>query len=135
MSLAARVVQQRLRAGEATRWVVRGSSMWPAIPDGSEVEVTPCAAADLREGDLVAYARRDEVIVHRLILRGPNALTLRGDSLDLADPPVPLADVLGRARVMRRSPLRWTRPSRPKALGAARAALAWLRRVAHPFTP
>ncbi len=135
MTLAARVVIASLRAGEGVRWTVRGASMWPVIPDGSEVEVTPCAADALRVGDLGAYARGDTVVVHRLVGRRDGALRFRGDSLGRDDAPVLPEDVLGRAVVRRRAPLRWSRPRRAKLLGAARAALAWLRSVAQPSAP
>lgn len=132
MTLAARAIIASLRAGQPVRWTVRGASMWPAIPDGSEVEVTPCGADALRPGDLAAYARGDTVVVHRLVgLRG-DALRFRGDSLGREDAPVPRGDVLGRAALTRRAPLRWSRPRRAKLLGAARAALAWLRSLAQP---
>jgi hypothetical protein len=132
VTLAARVVVASLRAGQPVRWTVRGASMWPAIPDGSEVEVVPCPAAALRPGDVAAYARGDTVVVHRLVGRGDGALRFRGDSLAREDAPVPPGDVLGRASVLRRAPLRWSRPRRAKVLGAARAALAWLRALAQP---
>lgn len=135
MSLAARVVIASLRAGERVRWIVRGASMWPAIPDGSEVEVTPCAADALRAGDLGAYARGETVVVHRLVGWRDGALRFRGDSLGREDAPVRPDEVLGRAVVRRRAPLRWSRPRRAKLLGAARAALAWLRAVAQPSVP
>lgn len=135
MTLAARVVIASLRAGQAVRWTVRGASMWPAIPDGSEVEVVPCPPAALRPGDVAAYARGDTVVVHRLVGRGDGALRFRGDSLAREDAPVPPGDVLGRASVLRRAPLRWSRPRRAKVLGAARAALAWLRALAQPSVP
>jgi hypothetical protein len=135
VTLAARVIAASLRAGERVRWTVRGASMWPAIPDGSEVEVMPCAADALRPGDIAAYARGDTVVVHRLLGRRDGALRFRGDSLGREDAPVRPDDVLGRAVVLRRAPLRWSRPRRARLLGAARAALAWLRAMAQPSAP
>jgi hypothetical protein len=135
VTLAARVVIASLRAGERVRWTVRGASMWPAIPDGSEVEVMPCAADALHVGDLGAFARGETVVVHRLVGRRDGALRFQGDSLGREDAPVSPGDVLGRAVVKRRAPLRWSRPRRAKLLGAARAALAWLRAVAQPSVP
>jgi len=127
-ALAARVVVATLREGNSARWVVRGGSMWPAVPDGSEVEVTPCDAASLARGEIAAFARGDDVVVvHRLIARRAGALVFRGDSLRRADAVVAPGDVLGRARVIRRAPLRLSRPRRAKLLGAARFALEWLR--------
>lgn len=125
--LAARVILAALREGRAARWVVRGGSMWPAIPDGSEVEVTPCDPMSLREREICAFARGDAVIVHRVIGRRAGALRFRGDSLARDDGWVPLGDVLGRAVVTRRAPLRFTRPRRAKLRGLARIALEWLR--------
>lgn len=132
MSLAVKAIVAALRDGQTVRWVVRGGSMWPAIPDGSEVEVTPCAAGDLRVGEVAAFCRGESLVVHRVIARAGGGLRFRGDSLRRDDGAVAAGDVLGRAKVLRRAPLRWTRPRRDKLLGAARAALEWLRARAQP---
>ncbi|MEZ4392508.1 MAG: S24/S26 family peptidase [Polyangiales bacterium] len=132
MSLAVRAIVAALRDGQTVRWVVRGGSMWPAIPDGSEVEVTPCAASDLRVGEVAAFCRGGALVVHRVIARSGDGLRFRGDSLRRDDGLVPPGEVLGRAKVLRRARLRWTRPRRDKLLGAARAALEWLRAHAQP---
>ncbi|MFO0624688.1 MAG: S24/S26 family peptidase [Polyangiales bacterium] len=124
-----------LRAGAPIRWTVRGASMWPAIPDGSEVEVTPCAADALRAGEVAAYARGDTVVVHRFVGWREGALRFQGDSLLREDAPVPPGDVLGRASVRRRAKVGWTWPRRTRMLGATRAALAWLRSLAQPSGP
>lgn len=130
-ALAARVIVATLREGRAARWVVRGGSMWPAVPDGSEVEVTPCDPMTLRPGEVAAFARGDALIVHRVIARGDGALRFRGDSLARDDGWVPAGDVLGRARVIARGPLRLSRPRRAKLRGALRFALEWWRAKKH----
>lgn len=129
--LAVRVLLATLREGRAARWVVRGVSMWPAVPDGSEVEVTPCDPGTLRAGELAAFARREAITVHRVIARRGERLVLRGDALARDDGEVPPADVLGRAVVTRRARLGWA-PRRVMLRGAARFALEWLRAKAQP---
>lgn len=130
--LAARVILATLREGRAARWVVRGGSMWPAVPDGSEVLVTPCDPMSLREGEIAAFARGPAVVVHRVIARRPGALRFRGDTFAGDDGWVPLGDVLGRAAVTRRGPLGWALPGRAKLRGLARAAREWLRARGQP---
>ena len=55
MDLAARMVIELLRDGQPARFVARGGSMWPAVRDGSVIEVTPCPADQLRPGELGAF--------------------------------------------------------------------------------
>lgn len=107
---------------------MRGASMWPAAPEGSLLAVTPCAPGALRPGDLVTFRRRDTVVTHRVVAvraRGDAIANVEviawGDSLLRPDPPIPAADVLGRAAVLRRGPT-LLRPARGPA-AAARASL------------
>lgn len=132
MSLAVKALLASLREGQTLRWTVRGASMWPVIPDGSEIEVSPCTEAPLRVGEIGAFHRRGTIVVHRVIAARGGALRFRGDSLLRDDGEVEASEVLGRVRVIRRARPRWTPPRLPKLLGAARAALEWLRSLRPP---
>jgi hypothetical protein len=46
--------------------VLRGSSMWPAAPEGSLLAVTPCPAAALVAGEMVTFKIGDRIITHRV---------------------------------------------------------------------
>jgi hypothetical protein len=132
----ATVIVELLRSGRSVQFRARGSSMWPSIPSGSRVEVTPCAAAELEIGELAAFERRGEVVVHRVQGKSPEGVFFAGDSRETSDGCVSQTDVLGRARVVTRRRLRpripsvwhiralWRALLRPRASRLAE----WLRR-------
>lgn len=110
------LIANLLAGGYHVRITALGSSMEPAISSGSIVELAPVDAGELRHDDVIAYQTAGGVRVHRVreIARNPcghasgregrtrpssAALVFycRGDNLPLADPPVPSAEVLGRA--------------------------------------
>ncbi len=127
MDLGPRMLIELLREGQTVRFTARGGSMWPAVRDGSLVEVTPCAASTLCEGELGAYEGAVGVVVHRYVGRRGESLVFRGDARP-ADEVVSEARVLGRARVVTSPPWRLGAPSMRHAEMAARAARTWLRR-------
>jgi hypothetical protein len=107
----ARVIIELLRSGQSVQFRARGSSMWPSIPSGSRVEVTPCAAAELEIGELAAFERRGEIVVHRVHGKSPEGVFFAGDSRETSDGCIAETDVLGRARVLARRRLRLRIPS------------------------
>ena len=82
--------------------VVRGSSMEPAIPLGSVVEVARVQPSDLRLGDVVTLKEENGTLVsHRItgIVQTPEGLQLRtkGDANGTPDPVLaPASAVVGR---------------------------------------
>lgn len=129
-----------LRAGETVRFVARGTSMWPSIRDGATVEVVPCPARELRTGDVGAFEREGQVVVHRVLATMGERLRFAGDGLRMADGIVCSEQVLGRARVIRQPALHARWPSRRHAAVMARLAMrgaaiayvrgdAWRRRM------
>lgn len=118
---SARLIIELLRAGRPVRFRARGGSMWPAIPGGSLIEVTPCAGRVPGAGELCAFERDGSVVVHRVVQETPDGLELRGDALARSDDEVPRADVLGHARVIERRALRLRLPRAHDAQLAARA--------------
>ena len=125
----ARVIVELARAGKAVSFVARGGSMWPAIRSGAVVEIVPCDPRALAVGELAAYEREGAVVVHRVVRRAGGSLRFHGDALASPDRDVPLARVLGRARVVkqRRLRLRW-----PTALHLVRSLRALERRLTRP---
>jgi signal peptidase len=106
-SLKLALVADTLRQFSEVRFVVRGTSMLPAIYPGDCLTVKSFGAAAPRRGDIVLSRRAGEFRVHRIvaILEGRPAtlFVLRGDALTGDDPPVPARDLLGRVTsIMRR---------------------------------
>lgn len=127
---AARVIIELLRSGQAVEFRARGRSMWPAIPSGSRVEITPCAPAELEVGELAAFERSGQVVVHRVQRKSGAGIHFAGDSRAAADGCIAAADVLGRARVIARRPLRLRMPNLWHLRWLWRAALRGLGRGA-----
>lgn len=121
--LPERVVIDALRGGAPARVVVRGGSMWPAVRDGALVEITPTPWRALAPGDLAAFVRRDQLVVHRVVSAHREGLRCQGDALAHDDGLVAPADVLGVARVLAQPPLRLRAPTLAEAS-------RWLRGVA-----
>jgi phage repressor protein C with HTH and peptisase S24 domain len=113
-----------LRAAEPVRFRARGGSMWPAIPGGSLVEVTP--GAPRSAGELVAFERAGRVVLHRVLRITAEGVVAQGDALEQADGMILHEHVLGTARVIERRGLRWRRPSVSELRVVLRAAWRWL---------
>lgn len=108
-----------------------GRSMEPTIPSGAEVLLR--CPADEAVGSVVAVARGDLVIVHRIVARAADGrwLLTRGDAHALPDPPLVAADALiGSVVKVRRGDDLADLPPAPSslgrrlALGVSRLALA-----------
>lgn len=108
--------------------VVRGASMWPAMPDGSWLTVTPCEALRLRRDEVVMFRVNDTIVSHRVVdVRRDGTVLTWGDSLQRLDPPIDPKDVFGRAVLCKKSPVLGRAFQRGIAL---RWSLACLRRAA-----
>jgi Peptidase S24-like len=102
---SARLIIELLRAGETVQFRARGQSMWPAIPSGSRIEVVPGSIAKLRVGQVAAFERAGQVVVHRVERVGPDGVHFGGDALGRGDGRIAPEQVLGRVRVLERRPL------------------------------
>jgi signal peptidase len=115
-----RLIVETLREGKPIRFVARGASMWPAIPDGSLVEAVPCSWDRLSPGNIGVFEGASGVVVHRVRSVRTGAVEFAGDALGGPDELVAAARVLGRARVISRRPLRLRVPTRRHLQLAAR---------------
>jgi len=88
--------EQGLKSGLLLRLRVSGESMAPFLRSGDFVVVRAMDASRLRRGDLVVVQREGQWVTHRLIGTSCRGWRLRGDNLDLADPPVDEAEIAGR---------------------------------------
>lgn len=111
----ARMIIELLRSGQSVSFRARGSSMWPAIPSGSRIEVQPCGVSELEVGQIAAFERAGRVVVHRVESITPEGVRFAGDGLERGDGIVAPEQVLGRARVLERRAIRWRLP-RPSEL-------------------
>ena len=85
------------RRGRPFLFQAWGRSMWPLIPPGTTVEVTPCRPDEIRRGDVVmTRVAPDNGLLHRVVELRPGWVVTRGDWHDADDAPVRAQDVLGR---------------------------------------
>lgn len=93
---------ERLRSGQAILFKPQGTSMDPAIADGTIVMVDPLSRPPLPgEVVLARDALRPRYVLHRVSAVRGNRLYLWGDNVDRGDGWFALDDVLGLARVPR----------------------------------
>lgn len=100
-----------------------GVSMRPTIEPGQMVRLR--CTDQLSIGNIVAVARGEEVIVHRLVASSPHWLLFRGDANMLPD--APLFDsiaVIGLVESVRQSGGEFSPPAQHRPSAAARAATA-----------
>ena len=93
-------VREALAQKRTVTFTVRGDSMAPALQDGDQVEIIPADPSQLRPGELVTYVAGNQIITHRLVRVEEAAVITRGDNRGQDDPPVPLKQVLGKARLL-----------------------------------
>jgi len=74
---------------------VTGSSMLPAIWPGDVVTIAERHLADVRPGEVAAFARGGRLFVHRVVSIDGDHLVTQGDTVPSADAPVSPADLLG----------------------------------------
>src|SRR5262249_5841110 len=85
---------------------MRGTSMWPAVPEGSLIAVFPCPTGELRRGDLVTFRRGGSIVTHRVVrVDERGRVRAWGDSLATPDAWLEPPDVLGRGLVLERGSL------------------------------
>ena len=89
-------LRELLAAGHGARFRAEGDSMHPVIRDGDYVRVVPCAASELRRGDIILAATARGLTAHRIVRISRRGIITRGDNSLRSDPPVEVADVLGR---------------------------------------
>ena len=128
-----------LRGGERNERFLafRGSSMEPTLCAGQMLEIASCALDQARLGDVIAFRKAgwDEVVVHRVIGRGPHGLRTCGDSNEGEDPWLVRAEELaGRVvaawRGSRRTVVAGGRLGQLRVLGLrARGQMMWMARV------
>ncbi|MBP3483123.1 MAG: S24/S26 family peptidase [Alistipes sp.] len=73
-------VEEMIADGQNVVMRVKGHSMRPFIRDGrTRVQLSPCDADSVRKGDIVLFRYRGHHVMHRIIARSGDRLTLAGD--------------------------------------------------------
>lgn len=96
------LVAEGVRAGETVLTRVRGTSMLPLLPPGTECAVQTARPEDLRIGEVVCFRTDADLVVHRLVARVPGGsdgstmFLCKGDNLSTFDPPFGTEALVGR---------------------------------------
>jgi len=72
-----------------------GFCMGPVIVDGATVQVQSRRLADVKKHDIMAYFIDSKLLVHRVLDRTGDFLTMRGDSESSEKHQISFSDVLG----------------------------------------
>jgi signal peptidase I len=95
---------EKFRSQRSVFICVEGRSMWPSIRPRDIVFVQRAQMNQVSAGHIVAFAREDRVIIHRVLSKMQKSgtsnreevLLTKGDALDGADFPVSSEELLGR---------------------------------------
>lgn len=121
---ALELVLEALERGHPQRMRALGSSMWPAIPGGAWVELSPKGAAPLEPLEVVALSSRSgRFLIHRVRgVRADGAVLLMGDHCPAPDGWFSADEVMARV-------LRMDTGSGWQAVGLPRPTASFLRRA------
>lgn len=100
------VLEDLLREGHAARFQADGDSMHPTIRAGDTVEILRVPLDSLHPGDVILTRAPRGLTVHRIVRIDGESATTRGDNAAADDPPVALAEVLGRVVAVYRDGVR-----------------------------
>jgi len=124
-----------LSAGHEARFRASGDSMYPSICSGDYLHIAPCAASDLRRGDVVLAATERGLTAHRIVrirVRGGALQVItRGDNALRSDRPVEPEQILG--RVVHIDRCTNVRKSLPESATMMRFAAVLVRRLRSRF--
>ena len=94
-------VESEIAEGHSVRFRLKGVSMYPLIRgDKDEVVLSPCSTKDLKAMDVVLFRYRGRHLLHRIIRREGNVLTIKGDGSYVAEEECTVDDVVGKVRAI-----------------------------------
>jgi hypothetical protein len=82
-----------------------GGCMRPWIWPNGKLHVEPCSINELRFGDIAVWFDGRQMVSHRVVEIGADALATRGDSSAVVDAPVHPPQLLGRAVRFTKGPI------------------------------
>jgi signal peptidase I len=120
--------------GAAARMRVAGGSMHPTLRDGDVVLIEPLGRC--QRGDVVVAKLDGRIVMHRVVSVDADRVQLRGDNRVECDPPIALADVIGRVTRVERDGREASVPRAAVMVTLrrwARMLKAWARRSGTPL--
>ncbi len=114
-------VEREISEGRNVRFRVKGTSMTPLLRNGrDEVVLRPCRTDELKPMDVVLFRYKGNHVLHRIIRRQGEQLTIQGDGICATYEECKTDDVIGivhnvirpSGKVISTSSLRWRLQSR-----------------------
>ena len=89
-------VEKLISQGESVEIFVKGRSMTPYLRDGvDKVALSPIEPSVLKKGDIVLFSYLGNYLLHRIIKRKENVLTIQGDGNIKTREEVLLSEIIG----------------------------------------
>jgi hypothetical protein len=96
------IITAVLSDGKLARFEAGGDSMFPVIRSGDRLLVEPARIGELHAGDVVLAKQDRGLTAHRVVGVLGETIITRGDNCDANDPPLAMAQLLGRVRSIER---------------------------------
>ncbi len=92
-------VESEIAEGRSVRFRSKGVSMYPFIRGGKdEIVLSPCSKEELKPMDVILFRYEGKHILHRIIRKNDNQLTIKGDGSYNAKETCTVDDVVGRVQ-------------------------------------
>jgi hypothetical protein len=95
------MVQTALLNGQEITITANGWSMFPCLRPSDVVKIHPTPFSELKFGDIIAFQRKHQLIVHRYVAHN----TTQGDSCLRADEPITEKNYIGKISAFQRDKL------------------------------
>ena len=94
-------VETEIAEGRSVQFRLKGISMYPLIRGGKdEILVSPCSSEELAPMDVVLFRYQRRHVLHRIIRREGNWLTIQGDGSYVAKETCTVDDVIGKVQAI-----------------------------------
>ncbi len=74
-------VEEEIAEGKSVSLRVKGKSMTPTLHEGDIITLIPVNQHKLKIGDVVLFTYKNNFLLHRIICKKKNKLTLQGDAV------------------------------------------------------
>ena len=94
-------VESEIADGRSVRFRAKGVSMHPLIRGGKdEILLSPCSDKELKPMDVVLFKYKGQHVLHRIIRKEDNILTIKGDGSYTAKEECTTEDVIGKVQAI-----------------------------------
>lgn len=94
-------VEGEIAQGRSVQFLLKGVSMYPLIRGCKDkIVLSPCSPGELRPMDVVLFRYRGQHLLHRIIRRDGDLLTIKGDGSYTAVEVCNVSQVIGRVQAV-----------------------------------